>query len=92
MARHLWILLVAGALSAVLCPLVGIWARRLGIVSQPVKDRWHREPTPLLGGLAIAMTAALAASGMATAGTKSVRRQPHNQSNHSMPLSSTSEL
>jgi len=64
-ARHLWILLVAGALSAVLCPLVGIWARRLGIVSQPVKDRWHREPTPLLGGLAIAM-ATIAAVGAFT--------------------------
>ena len=55
MARHLWILLVAGVLSYVLCPLIGIGARRLGIVSQPVKDRWHREPTPLLGGLAIAI-------------------------------------
>ena len=38
------------------------------------------------------MTAQLAASGMATAGTKSRRGIPHNQSNHRMPLRSTSEL
>src|SRR5438552_958256 len=30
------------------------WATRLGLVSLPSEDRWHRAPTPLLGGVAIA--------------------------------------
>ena len=28
-------------------------ARRVGLVTPPRADRWHREPTPLLGGVAI---------------------------------------
>jgi len=50
---------VLAALSAaVICfslsPLVGWWAMRIGVVSLPSTDRWHRNPTPLLGGVAIA--------------------------------------
>jgi UDP-GlcNAc:undecaprenyl-phosphate/decaprenyl-phosphate GlcNAc-1-phosphate transferase len=30
-------------------------ARRAGLVVQPRDDRWHRRPTPLLGGLAIVL-------------------------------------
>jgi UDP-GlcNAc:undecaprenyl-phosphate GlcNAc-1-phosphate transferase len=35
-------------------------ARRGGLVTQPREDRWHREPVPLLGGVAI-MTGVLVA-------------------------------
>jgi UDP-GlcNAc:undecaprenyl-phosphate GlcNAc-1-phosphate transferase len=34
-------------------PLVAILARRIGAICQPRADRWHREPTPLLGGIAV---------------------------------------
>jgi UDP-GlcNAc:undecaprenyl-phosphate GlcNAc-1-phosphate transferase len=34
-------------------PLVALLARRLGAICQPRADRWHREPTPLLGGIAV---------------------------------------
>jgi UDP-GlcNAc:undecaprenyl-phosphate GlcNAc-1-phosphate transferase len=47
----------------VLSPLVARLAVRLRIVSHPVHDRWHRAPTPLLGGVAIA-AGTLAAVGL----------------------------
>ncbi|MBV8718586.1 MAG: hypothetical protein JOZ65_26275 [Chloroflexi bacterium] len=34
-------------------PLVARWARAHGIVAIPRKDRWHQQPTPMLGGVAI---------------------------------------
>ncbi len=34
-------------------PLVAVLARRVGAICQPRADRWHREPTPLLGGIAV---------------------------------------
>ncbi len=34
-------------------PLAKRMAVRYGIVSKPSDDRWHREPTPLLGGAAV---------------------------------------
>jgi UDP-GlcNAc:undecaprenyl-phosphate GlcNAc-1-phosphate transferase len=40
-------------ISALLTPLVGRWARAHGMVATPRQDRWHRKPTPLLGGVAI---------------------------------------
>jgi UDP-GlcNAc:undecaprenyl-phosphate GlcNAc-1-phosphate transferase len=40
-------------LVATTTPLVGRLAVRLGAISLPRADRWHRAPTPLLGGLAI---------------------------------------
>ncbi len=46
--------LTAALISFSLCPLVGQWAERIGVVSIPSKDRWRRHPTPLLGGVAIA--------------------------------------
>src|ERR1051325_9571990 len=50
-------LAVAGAcsllMSIALTPLVRGFARRAGIVAAPRNDRWHREPTALLGGIAI---------------------------------------
>jgi UDP-GlcNAc:undecaprenyl-phosphate GlcNAc-1-phosphate transferase len=36
-----------------LTPVVARWARARGIVAIPRQDRWHREPTPMLGGVAI---------------------------------------
>jgi UDP-GlcNAc:undecaprenyl-phosphate GlcNAc-1-phosphate transferase len=44
---------VALGISAALTPLVARWARAHGMVAIPRQDRWHREPTPLLGGIAI---------------------------------------
>jgi UDP-GlcNAc:undecaprenyl-phosphate/decaprenyl-phosphate GlcNAc-1-phosphate transferase len=44
---------VALGISVVLTPLVARWARSRGIVAIPRQDRWHRQPTPLLGGVAI---------------------------------------
>jgi UDP-GlcNAc:undecaprenyl-phosphate/decaprenyl-phosphate GlcNAc-1-phosphate transferase len=44
----------AFALSAGLVPLCKLLAFRLGYLSAPRIDRWHRKPTALLGGIAIA--------------------------------------
>ena len=55
MPDALWPFLAAAAVSFVLCPLAAKLATRLGIVSAPVHDRWHRAPMPLLGGVAIAV-------------------------------------
>ncbi|MBX5492924.1 MAG: hypothetical protein IRZ14_17375 [Chloroflexi bacterium] len=51
--RYLLVLAVPLLLSAALTPLCGRLASRLGAVAQPRADRWHRRPTPLLGGVAI---------------------------------------
>jgi UDP-GlcNAc:undecaprenyl-phosphate/decaprenyl-phosphate GlcNAc-1-phosphate transferase len=45
----------AFALSLVLSLAVRATARRLGLVAQPRPDRWHRRPTALFGGIAIAL-------------------------------------
>jgi UDP-GlcNAc:undecaprenyl-phosphate GlcNAc-1-phosphate transferase len=39
--------------AAVLTPLVRAVARRRGMVAQPKTDRWHKQPTAMLGGVAI---------------------------------------
>src|SRR5207249_11513313 len=44
---------VALGISAGLTPLVARWASAHGMVALPRQDRWHRAPTPLLGGIAI---------------------------------------
>jgi UDP-GlcNAc:undecaprenyl-phosphate GlcNAc-1-phosphate transferase len=44
---------VALGISAALTPLVARWARAHGLVALPREDRWHSQPTPLLGGIAI---------------------------------------
>ena len=44
---------IALAISAGFTPLVAHWARAHGMVADPRDDRWHRQPTPLLGGIAI---------------------------------------
>jgi len=40
-------------LSVVLTPAAGMLARRLGAVAHPKTDRWHKQSTPMLGGIAI---------------------------------------
>lgn len=44
---------VAFALAAAATPLVRAFARRIGAVAAPKKDRWHKAPTAMLGGVAI---------------------------------------
>lgn len=48
-------LLLAFGIAAAVTPVVRWIARRSGAVSLPRTDRWHREPVPLLGGVAIAI-------------------------------------
>ena len=45
--------LIAFAASAVLTPVARSTTKRLGLYAHPVPDRWHREPVPMLGGVAI---------------------------------------
>ncbi len=52
---------VTFGLSALLTLLVARWAAARGIVAKPRQDRWHTQPTPLLGGVAIYATTTLAA-------------------------------
>ncbi|MGH2500338.1 MAG: glycosyltransferase family 4 protein, partial [Candidatus Limnocylindria bacterium] len=51
--------LAAGLVSALATPAFARLARRIGLVVAPRADRWHRQPTPLLGGAAIALGLAL---------------------------------
>ena len=44
---------IALVLSLLLIPVVRRLCLRRGYVAQPREDRWHREPTPTLGGVAI---------------------------------------
>ena len=44
---------VALALSLVLVPVVQRVSLRLGYVAKPREERWHRQPTPILGGVGI---------------------------------------
>jgi len=43
-------------LALLLTPLAAAAARRLGVVAKARSDRWHSKPTPLLGGVAIAVS------------------------------------
>jgi UDP-GlcNAc:undecaprenyl-phosphate GlcNAc-1-phosphate transferase len=45
--------LLAFGISSILTPICRLVARRAGFVEQPKKDRWHRRPTALCGGVAI---------------------------------------
>ena len=59
MDRTLYWICSLGLFSAALAaawwmtPRVGQWATRRGKVALPREDRWHKNPTPLLGGIAI---------------------------------------
>lgn len=52
-------LLASFAMTVILVPSVRILARRIGLVDQPAARKLHRDPTPLLGGLAIYLAAVL---------------------------------
>ncbi|HAO22598.1 MAG: glycosyl transferase [Desulfobacteraceae bacterium IS3] len=45
--------MIAFALCVVLTPLVKKIAAKRGWMAYPVKDRWHKQPTALMGGIAI---------------------------------------
>jgi UDP-GlcNAc:undecaprenyl-phosphate GlcNAc-1-phosphate transferase len=45
--------LVSFALALALTPLVRMLARRFGFVAKPKIDRWHKQPTAMMGGIAI---------------------------------------
>lgn len=51
---------LAATFSVTLTPLIGRWATAHGVVARPRQDRWHQQPTPLLGGVAIYFAASLA--------------------------------
>src|SRR5437870_11318819 len=53
--------LTALVLSLVVVPLCRLAAVRLGYMSGPREDRWHRRPEALFGGVAIAITLFLCA-------------------------------
>jgi UDP-GlcNAc:undecaprenyl-phosphate GlcNAc-1-phosphate transferase len=59
--------LAALTLSLILVPVFRGVALRAGLVAHPKNDRWHRRPTALLGGVAIAVSlfASVVASGAA---------------------------
>jgi UDP-GlcNAc:undecaprenyl-phosphate GlcNAc-1-phosphate transferase len=44
---------LAFVLAVALTPVVRLVARRLGMVAKPKSDRWHKQPTAMLGGVAI---------------------------------------
>ena len=48
--------LVGFTVALALVPLCRRASHRFGCTARPKDDRWHREPTPLLGGVAIAVT------------------------------------
>lgn len=50
-------LLLTAVVAALATPLFARLARRIDLVVRPREDRWHRRPTPLLGGGAIAVAA-----------------------------------
>src|SRR6267378_3230841 len=45
--------LVSFALALALTPVVRVLARRWGFVAKPKVDRWHKQPTAMMGGVAI---------------------------------------
>ena len=51
--------LLALALNLLITPLVRKLSFRLGRVAQPREDRWHRQPTPTLGGVGMFLSFAI---------------------------------
>src|SRR3954453_20981053 len=45
--------LVALGIATLMTPVAGRIAGMIGLVAYPKRDRWHRSPTPLLGGVAM---------------------------------------
>ncbi|MDV2495769.1 MAG: hypothetical protein RX316_06095 [bacterium] len=65
---------VALGLSLALTPLIIRLARWKGYIATPQDDRWHKDPTPLIGGVAIftAFATALLVAGPASPETYSI--------------------
>ena len=53
-AAAIVVAIFACTLALLLTPAVRRWARRRELVARPSADRWHKKPTALLGGIAIA--------------------------------------
>src|ERR1035437_10327838 len=51
----IYFLLALGS-SLVLTPLCRLLAHRAGLIAKPKEDRWHKRPTAMFGGVAIATT------------------------------------
>ena len=64
--RYLLAFVVPLVVVLVLTPVAGRLARRLGILDHPSEQKFHRDPTPYLGGVALA--AGLVAVGFLTTG------------------------
>lgn len=56
MASLLWPLGISFLTALALVPVCRRLARRYGCVAQPKAERWHTEPTPMLGGVALGAT------------------------------------
>ena len=56
---HLMTVAAALVLALVLTPIVRSLARRRNAVAKPKDDRWHKEPTPMFGGIAIWLSVSL---------------------------------
>jgi UDP-GlcNAc:undecaprenyl-phosphate GlcNAc-1-phosphate transferase len=54
-----FVVVLAGVLATVGTPGFSRLARRVGLVVEPRTDRWHRSPTPLLGGAAVTLAVAV---------------------------------
>ena len=79
MTTAMVIFVVALAFVGVGTPLVRGWAIKLGFVAAPRADRAHKEPTPLMGGVAIyggAIVALLAATWLVSTFIGPVLRLP----------------
>jgi UDP-GlcNAc:undecaprenyl-phosphate GlcNAc-1-phosphate transferase len=56
MSRLITFYFIALAMSLALTPLCRLIALRFGFIAKPKEDRWHKRPTALFGGVAIALT------------------------------------
>ena len=54
-----FVVAAAALLAGLATPAFSRLARRIGMVVKPRVDRWHRSPTPVLGGAAITLAAVL---------------------------------
>jgi UDP-GlcNAc:undecaprenyl-phosphate GlcNAc-1-phosphate transferase len=58
-SSHLVPAAVALVLALVLTPLVRAFARRSGVIAKPRGDRWNKNPTAMMGGVAIYLAVTL---------------------------------
>ena len=56
MTRLLFSFGAAFLVSLALVPVARYLARKYGYVAKPKKERWHKRPTPLMGGAALSVT------------------------------------